>query len=374
MTALEIEKRQFEKSLRGYNTDEVNRFLSNLAAEWDRMSNEHNMLKLQLEILEKEASKLKEVESTLIKTLRTAEEASSKIEESARIDAEKKLAEANNIAKTTVADAQNQAEEIIKEAQQKAKGIEHAAKVEYQEYEEKFSKLESRKSSLIAQFEEIAREAGQLAKSTQNEIEIVQIESPNPTVEPKVTVVEKINEPVAEENEISFPSVANQLSEDTLKTEDDLTIIEGVGPKIFEIFKAAGLDSFSKVAASTQIDLKNVLESQGQYMHDPTTWPKQAALAAEAKWAELEDLKKELVAGKAPKSGLSGIMANPKAKESTDIMRANVQKVRDAVRKYSNGTEKPAESQPRTLEDTAEKIKKSEEVKSSKSFFDSLDL
>jgi hypothetical protein len=33
-------------------------------------------------------------------------------------------------------------------------------------------------------------------------------------------------------------------------------------------------------------------------MHDPTSWPKQAKLAAAGKWNELDELQKELVAGK----------------------------------------------------------------------------
>ncbi len=44
ITALEIKQHEFEKSFRGYDIDEVNNFLSNLAQEWERLLNEAKML------------------------------------------------------------------------------------------------------------------------------------------------------------------------------------------------------------------------------------------------------------------------------------------------------------------------------------------
>ncbi len=46
--------------------------------------------------------------------------------------------------------------------------------------------------------------------------------------------------------------------------------------------------------------LKGILEAAGSkfQVHDPASWPKQAKLAAAAKWEELEELQKELTGGK----------------------------------------------------------------------------
>ena len=46
--------------------------------------------------------------------------------------------------------------------------------------------------------------------------------------------------------------------------------------------------------------LKEILEAGGNKfsMHNPGTWPKQAKLAAEGKWEDLELLKKHLKGGK----------------------------------------------------------------------------
>ena len=81
---------------------------------------------------------------------------------------------------------------------------------------------------------------------------------------------------------------------------DDLTRIEGVGPKIAELLQAAGYSSFAGVAAAGGEALKQVLDNAGErfQMHDPTTWPEQARLAAEGRWRELEELQDRLDGGK----------------------------------------------------------------------------
>lgn len=82
---------------------------------------------------------------------------------------------------------------------------------------------------------------------------------------------------------------------------DDLKKIEGVGPKISEILANAGYTSFALLAdADPEKIRESLLEAGPRYkMHDPTTWPQQARLAADGKWDELEKLQDELDGGKA---------------------------------------------------------------------------
>lgn len=81
---------------------------------------------------------------------------------------------------------------------------------------------------------------------------------------------------------------------------DDLTIVEGIGPKIAELLNAAGISTFAQLAATKPAAIKAVLEAAGKkfQMHDPATWPKQAALARDGKTAQLAKLQGELKAGK----------------------------------------------------------------------------
>lgn len=81
---------------------------------------------------------------------------------------------------------------------------------------------------------------------------------------------------------------------------DDLTKIEGVGPKIAETLVAAGLDSYSAIAASTPEQIKEILDNaEGNFAaHDPSTWTKQAEMAAAGQWDELKAWQDELDGGK----------------------------------------------------------------------------
>lgn len=80
---------------------------------------------------------------------------------------------------------------------------------------------------------------------------------------------------------------------------DDLTLIEGVGPKSAEALIAGGIDSFEKLSKSSEEDVKNILsEASSSLAHlDPQTWMKQAEMAHEGKFDELKAWQDELDGG-----------------------------------------------------------------------------
>jgi large subunit ribosomal protein L17 len=84
------------------------------------------------------------------------------------------------------------------------------------------------------------------------------------------------------------------------KTGDDLTIVEGIGPKAAEVLVAAGIDTFAKLAEASAESVKEILtSSEARVGHlDPTTWAQQAQLAADGNMEELEALKLKLNNGK----------------------------------------------------------------------------
>ena len=81
---------------------------------------------------------------------------------------------------------------------------------------------------------------------------------------------------------------------------DDLTRVEGIGKKIAALLVAENILTFKDLSKVSSKKLKGILEVAGSkfQMHDPTSWPKQAKLAAAGKWEELEELQKELTGGK----------------------------------------------------------------------------
>lgn len=84
-----------------------------------------------------------------------------------------------------------------------------------------------------------------------------------------------------------------------IKSADDLTVIEGIGPKINGLFKDAGLKTFAKVATATVPQMRKILDDAGPRYRiaNPSTWAKQAKLAAGNKWAALNKLQDELSGG-----------------------------------------------------------------------------
>jgi predicted flap endonuclease-1-like 5' DNA nuclease len=81
---------------------------------------------------------------------------------------------------------------------------------------------------------------------------------------------------------------------------DDLTKVEGIGKKIAELLVKDGISSFELLGKATQKKLKEILAAAGpRYsIHVPTSWPKQAKLAAAGKWEQLETLQADLKGGK----------------------------------------------------------------------------
>jgi len=84
------------------------------------------------------------------------------------------------------------------------------------------------------------------------------------------------------------------------KKADDLKKIEGIGPKIAELLTKAGIKTFADLSAAKKTTLKSILEAAGSRyrIHDPSTWAKQAKLAAKGKWNKLATLQNELNGGK----------------------------------------------------------------------------
>lgn len=81
---------------------------------------------------------------------------------------------------------------------------------------------------------------------------------------------------------------------------DDLTRIEGIGPKMSRVLSAAGLNTFARLAEASEAQIAQVLKAGGIKLVPPSirSWPRQAALAARGDWAGLTELQESLTAGR----------------------------------------------------------------------------
>jgi len=123
-----------------------------------------------------------------------------------------------------------------------------------------------------------------------------------PVVEETVAVAEEAA-PVVEEAPAAPVAEAPKAEEAPAaeeKTADDLTKVEGIGPAIAKALNGAGINTFAELAAKSADEVKAVLDAaEGNFAaHEPTTWPKQADMAAKGEWDALKKWQDELDGGK----------------------------------------------------------------------------
>lgn len=107
--------------------------------------------------------------------------------------------------------------------------------------------------------------------------------------------------PVFYQDGLIFTGFGTAMATD--KDKDNLRLIEGIGPKIEGLLNDAGIHTFVDLKTAKTKKLKAILEAAGNRykMHDPSTWGKQAKLAAAGKMKELKEWQAKLDGGKAKK-------------------------------------------------------------------------
>jgi predicted flap endonuclease-1-like 5' DNA nuclease len=80
---------------------------------------------------------------------------------------------------------------------------------------------------------------------------------------------------------------------------DDLTKIEGIGPKVAELLRGNGIDSFATLSRTEVAKLWSILEKGGARfrLSNPGTWPAQAEYAMRGDWAGLKSYQDKLYVG-----------------------------------------------------------------------------
>jgi cell division initiation protein len=158
ITPLEIRQKTFEKNFRGYEKEEVHAFLITLSQEWERIVDENKELRFKYESLEREIQKLREVESSLYKTLKTAEDTGASVIDQARkaaqlhlqesqLKAEQMLNEAKTKAKDTIEESEMRARQIVADMEDRMKGL-----------IEQYKKLESTRDDMVSELKRLASE------------------------------------------------------------------------------------------------------------------------------------------------------------------------------------------------------------------------
>lgn len=158
ITPIEIRQKTFEKNFRGYEKDEVNGFLVTLSQEWERMLDENKELRIRLETTEREITKLREVESSLYKTLKTAEDTGAHVIEQARVTAELHMKETQLKAEALLSEAKSKAKDTIEESDIRAKEIVEEMEDRLKMMVESYKKMQSAREDLLADLKRLAND------------------------------------------------------------------------------------------------------------------------------------------------------------------------------------------------------------------------
>lgn len=159
ITPLDIRQKTFEKNFRGYEKEEVNAFLLTLSQEWERILDESKELRIKLEATEREVTKLREVESSLYKTLKTAEDTGANVIEQARTAADLHLRESQIQAELILQEAKSKARDAVEESDMRAREILAEMEDRLAVMVDSYKSLEAARIDMLAHFKHLANEA-----------------------------------------------------------------------------------------------------------------------------------------------------------------------------------------------------------------------
>lgn len=149
ITPLEIRKRTFEKQIRGYDKEEVNAFLLSLSHEWEHALDQVKTLETQLQKSETDVVKLRDVEASLYKTLKTAEDTGANMIEQAKKTAELHLKETQMNADALLNESKSRARNIIDDAELNSKQILEGMDNELKELSRVYTMLEDHRDDIL---------------------------------------------------------------------------------------------------------------------------------------------------------------------------------------------------------------------------------
>lgn len=119
------------------------------------------------------------------------------------------------------------------------------------------------------------------------------VEPPPPAPEP-APVIEA--PPVVAETPKAEPA---QSAPAASNAPDDLKVIEGIGPKMENALKAAGLDTYAKLAQTAETEIRAAVQAAGmRFAPSIPTWAEQASYAAKGDWEGLKAFQSTLSGGR----------------------------------------------------------------------------
>jgi len=159
ITPLEIRQKTFEKAFRGLDKEEVEAYILSLSQEWERVLDENKEYKIKLEASQKEVEKLREVESSLFRTLKTAEDTGANMIDQAEKAAELHLRESQMKADALLNEAETKAKDKMEEADIQSRHAVEEMEEQLKSLGQTYRMLENYRDDLLSNIKMFSQEA-----------------------------------------------------------------------------------------------------------------------------------------------------------------------------------------------------------------------
>jgi cell division initiation protein len=153
VTPIEIRQKDFNKVFRGYDKEEVDAFLKSLSQEWEKMMHENLDIKKRLELAEREITRLREVESSLFKTIKSAEDTGASLIDHAQRQSDLHMREAQMNAEAIMSEARNRARKTVEEGEMEAKTLVAKLVAEVTALQKDLAEIEFKKEHAIQEIQ-----------------------------------------------------------------------------------------------------------------------------------------------------------------------------------------------------------------------------
>lgn len=153
ITPLDIEKKEFSKSMRGFNTDEVDDFLDEIIVDLQKLLDENARLKGEIEVLNQELTKYKKSETSVMNTLESAKKLMNDISESAERRAEIIIKNARLDAEAIQRDAKESVSKLTEEGERLRGKVNRYREKYRQLLEDELNQLDGSSEDLLAALE-----------------------------------------------------------------------------------------------------------------------------------------------------------------------------------------------------------------------------
>ncbi|MEL1134212.1 DivIVA domain-containing protein [Desulfitobacterium sp. THU1] len=118
LTPIDIQNKEFRKGVRGYHTEEVEKFLESVSKEFEVVYAENFELRDKVQRLDAELRQYKQLESTLQQTMVLAQQTADEVKQAARHEAELILKEVEQEKVRRITEAQNKLQYVNDEIEE----------------------------------------------------------------------------------------------------------------------------------------------------------------------------------------------------------------------------------------------------------------